>query len=184
MDSESSLRGRLLIASPALLDPNFRRSVVLVAEHNDEGALGLVLSRPTSIPVSEAAPALVPLVQGDDLIFWGGPVQPEAVTVLAELDDPSAAALLVDGDVGFLPAGADPGEIADAARRKRVYAGYAGWSAGQLEEELEEEAWIVSPPGDGELFSDEPAGLWASVLRRMGGQYALLATMPLDPSVN
>lgn len=104
--------------------------------------------------------------------------------MLAELDDPSAAALLVDGDVGFLPADADPGEVADAARRKRVYAGYAGWSAGQLEEELEEEAWIVSPPGDGELFSDQPSGLWASVLRRMGGQYALLATMPIDPSVN
>ena len=179
-----NLRGQLLVASPALVDPNFRRTVVLIAEHNDEGALGLVLCRPTQITVAEAAPPLVELVSAEETIFWGGPVQPEAVTVLAELAHPEGAALLVDGDIGFLPADTDPAEMSSQTKRARVFAGYAGWAPGQLEAELEEDSWIVEEPEPGEIFCADPATLWSAVLKRMGGQYALLSTMPLDPSVN
>ena len=184
MDPELSLRGRLLIASPTLVDPNFRRTVVLVAEHNDEGALGIVLTRPTAVEVAEAAPGLVPLVDPGQRVYWGGPVQPEAVTVLAELVDPENAAFVVEGDIGFLPSDTDPGLVADAARRTRVYAGYAGWAPGQLESELDGDSWIVEEPAPGEIFSDDPSTLWTSVLKRMGGQFAVLAFMPIDPSVN
>jgi putative transcriptional regulator len=107
------------------------------------------------------------------------------VTVLAEFDDPAEAAHLVLGDVGFVPADADLGRLALVTRRARVFAGYAGWSAGQLEAELEEEGWLVladTRPDD--LFGPDPDGLWSAVLRRQGGRLALVARMPEDPSLN
>ena len=105
--------------------------------------------------------------------------------VLAEWADPAQAVVLVDGDLGFVPGDAeDPDALAAAIRRSRVYAGHAGWGPGQLEEELAEEAWIVETPLREELFSDDSEGLWAAVLRRMGREFALLSTMPPDPSLN
>ena len=184
MDPEESLRGQLLIASPALLDPNFARTVVLVVEHNDEGAMGVVLNRPTTASVAEAVPALEDLVDDDEPIFAGGPVEPAAVVVLAEFDDTEAAAALVFGDLGFLRADADPSVLESAARRFRVFAGYAGWGAGQLEAELALPSWFVETPELEDVFSDDPEHLWNAVLRRKGGQFALIATMPPDPSLN
>ena len=138
-----SLRGKLILAGPALKDPNFERTVVLITEHNDDGAMGLVLNRPSEASVEDAVPDLTWVAEGGDAVFVGGPV-----------------------------------------RRARVYAGHSGWGPGQLEAELAEEAWIVEAPQRGELFSDEPEGLWAAVLRRMGREFALLSTMPPDPSLN
>jgi putative transcriptional regulator len=178
-----SLRGHLLVASPALIDPNFARTVVLVSEHTDEGAMGLVLNRPSEVAVSAAVPHLAALVGTDDLVYVGGPVQGEAVLALAELDDPAEAAAVAFGDVGFLRADVDPQEIL-GVRRARVYAGYAGWGAGQLESELEEGAWIVEAAEPGDVFAADADGLWSAVLRRKGGSYAVLAMMPPDPSVN
>src|SRR3954452_10878434 len=97
-----SLRGQLLVAGPQLLDPNFVRTVVLIGEHNEEGALGVVLNRPSETTVTEAVPDLAELVDADDAVHVGGPVQPSAVLVLAEFDDPEEASQLVVGDVGFL----------------------------------------------------------------------------------
>jgi len=179
-----SLRGNVLVASPGLLDPNFHRAVLLLVEHGEEGALGVVLNRPSSAEVTEAAPPLAELVDPGDVIHVGGPVDPEAVLILAELEDPSEAASLVFDDVGLLAAEGDPALWAAAARRARVFAGYAGWAAGQLEGELEEEAWILEPARAGDVFTHAPEDLWAEVLRRKGGQYELLARMPPDPSVN
>ncbi len=139
-----SLRGRLLVASPSLIDPNFHRTVVLVTEHVAEGAMGLVLNRPSAVAAADAVPHLEGLVEPDDPVYLGGPVQPSAVVALAQLEDPSEAAAIVFDDVGFLPADADPDRFADSARRVRAFAGYAGWGPGQLEAELEESAWIVS----------------------------------------
>jgi putative transcriptional regulator len=184
VEPDDSLRGQLLVASPALLDPNFARTVVLVVEHNDEGAMGIVLSRPSSAPVAEAVPPLEELVADDEPVFVGGPVEPAAVVVLAEFEDPEAAAVLVFGDLGFLRSDADPSVLESAARRFRVFAGYSGWGAGQLEAELEEPSWIVEPPELEDVFTDDPEHLWNTVLRRKGGQFALLATMPPDPSMN
>jgi len=179
----SSLRGQLLIASPALVDPNFHRTVVLVAEHNDEGALGLVLNRPSEAAVSDVAPALTAFVDGDETIHLGGPVERSGVMLLAEFDDPAQAARVVFDEVGFLAAGPDAGE-APATRRVRVFAGHSGWGAGQLEAELEREDWILESALRSDVFSDAPRSLWNSVLARKGGSFALVARMPPDPSMN
>jgi putative transcriptional regulator len=112
-------------------------------------------------------------------------VAPSGVIVLAEWTEPERAVALVDDDLGFVPGDlADTDAIAAAIVRARVYAGHAGWGPGQLEEELAEEAWIVESPLREELFSEQPEGLWAAVLRRMGREFALLSTMPPDPSLN
>ena len=173
-----TLRGRLLVAAPILRDPNFHRTVVLVAEHTEEGAMGLVLNRPTETPVGTALPELTPIAGDDDPVYVGGPVALESVLAVAELDDPDDASELLFEAVGFVQ---DPDV---AVLRGRVFVGYAGWSAGQLEEELEEESWLVLPAETDDLFSDDPDGLWSAVLRRQGGPYALLSRMPLDPSLN
>ena len=180
-----SLRGKLLLAGPTLKDPNFDRTVILITEHTDEGAMGLVLNRPSEAVLGEAVPDLAWAVDGGDPVYVGGPVAPTGVIVLAEWVDPSLAVVLVEDDLGFVPGDAeDTDALAAAIRRARVYAGHAGWGPGQLEAELAEEAWIVEPPLREELFSPEPDGLWSAVLRRMGREFALLSTMPPDPSLN
>ncbi len=180
-----SLRGKLLLASPTLLDPNFVRTVVLIAEHTEEGAMGLVLNRPAASTVIEAVPDLAWLTGGDEQVYVGGPVAETAVIVLAEFDRPDVAGALVEDDLGFIGTDADdPEALEGAIRRARVFAGHAGWGPGQLEGELEEEAWIVEAPIPPELFPDDPATLWSDVLERKGGEYALVARMPEDPSVN
>jgi putative transcriptional regulator len=181
-----NLRGQLLIAGATMLDPNFARTVILIAEHSeDEGAMGIVLSRPSEAPVGDAIPGLADLVDEDAFVHVGGPVQPSAVTALAEFDDPDEAATIVFGDVGFIKGDEDITLIAGSIRRARIYAGYAGWTAGQLEAELEQDDWIIHKhPIADDVFSDEPEELWSTVLRRKGGRYALVARMPLDPSVN
>jgi putative transcriptional regulator len=180
---EDSLRGKLLVASPALVDPNFARSVILITEHNEDGAMGIVLNRPAGAAVEDVAPELA-AVTGDGPVFIGGPVQPQALVVLAEFSDPEAAAWIVVADVGFVAAEADRNDLERAIRRGRVYAGYSGWGEGQLEAELDEDSWIVEPPLPAELFPEDPESLWNDVLARKGGQYALIARMPEDPSVN
>ena len=178
-----SLRGKLLIASPALTDPNFARSVVLMTEHSDEGAMGIVLNRPADAEARELLPAIEHIAH-DDPLFIGGPVQPQAVVLLAEFADPSAAAWIVVADVGLASAEADFEELGDSVRRGRFYAGYSGWGPGQLEMELEIDSWIVEPPLPAELFPDDPESLWSDVLERKGGSYALISRMPDDPSLN
>ncbi len=182
-ERDESLRGKLLIASPALGDPNFARSVVLITEHGEEGAMGIVLNRPSETAVDEVAPELTSIAAAE-AVFVGGPVQPQALVVLAEFNDPRAAAWIVVADVGFVAADTDRGELESVIRRGRVYAGYSGWGAEQLEAELEEEAWIVEAPLPAELFADRPEALWQDVLTRKGGEFALVARMPEDPSLN
>ena len=179
-----SLKGKLLLASPALFDPNFRRTVVLVTEHTEEGAAGLVLNRASEMPVLEAVPNLALLVDDEALVYVGGPVEQSAVLVLAEFDDPEDAAILVVDDVGFVPGDGDFSVLAGATRRVRVFAGYAGWGPGQLEAELEESSWIVEAPSGVDLFPEPQTDLWGATLRRKGGIYRVVALMPEDPSRN
>jgi putative transcriptional regulator len=178
-----TLQGHLLIASPSLLDPNFRRAVVLVTEHTDEGAAGLVLNRPSPASVTELVPQLEELAEDEDQVWLGGPVQPDAVLVLGEFVDPDDAAVPLFGSLGF-PSLDEPEEVVPATTRRRVFAGYAGWGAGQLEDELERDDWIVEPALNDDAFTDAPDNLWADVLRRKGGIYELVSRMPEDPSVN
>jgi putative transcriptional regulator len=174
-----SLQGQLLISSPLLHDPNFRRTVVLMTHHDEEGAMGLVLSRPSEIRVSDAVPELAEL-PGDELVYVGGPVQPEAVVVLVEHE--SEPELPIVGNIAFMQADADVVELDSI--RARVFAGYSGWGPGQLEGELEESSWIVVPAEPDDAFAPDPDELWRAVLHRKGGKFALIATMPYDPKLN
>ena len=176
-----SLRGSLLIAAPQLLDPNFRRTVVLIADHGEEGAMGVILNRPSGMTVADAAPDLEPMVGPGTPIFSGGPVQPTSGVVLAEVaeaDEP------VFGDVVLVPGLGELADVIDGAGSIRVFAGYAGWGPGQLDGELEREDWYLEPALASDVFSEDPEALWGSVLERKGGQYALLARLPEDPSLN
>jgi putative transcriptional regulator len=176
-----SLRGSLLIAGPQLLDPNFRRTVVLVADHGEEGAMGVILNRPSGMTVADAAPDLEPLIGPDAPIFAGGPVQPTSGVVLAEVAEADEA---VFGDIVLVPGLGELADVVDDAGNIRVFAGYAGWGPGQLDGELERDDWIVEPAQPADVFSEEPEALWGAVLERKGGQYALVARMPEDPSQN
>ena len=176
------LQGKLLVSSPSLLDPNFRKTVVLIAHHDEEGALGLVLSRPSDVAAVEAVPVLDGLPGADDPVFVGGPVQPEAFMVLAEFEDvDEAAAPIIDG-LGFMPADAEPSDL--AIKRLRLFAGYSGWGSGQLEDELEEDSWIVVDAAAEDAFADDPDVLWRTVLQRKGGPFSLMENMPFDPGLN
>jgi putative transcriptional regulator len=178
-----SLRGRLLVANGSLYDPNFRQAVILLIEHSTEGAIGVILNRPASITVADAAPAFAALAGPTDPIFMGGPVQRDAALVVAEAHDPDVLSSVVFGRVGVFGRGPDephpPGIV-----RSRVFAGYAGWGGGQLEGELEDSSWILDDATPEDVFSQEPEKLWMAVLRRKGGPFAMLATMPYDPSHN
>ncbi|HEY3264002.1 MAG TPA: YqgE/AlgH family protein [Actinomycetota bacterium] len=177
------LAGKLLIAGPALWDPNFRRTVVLVGHHGDQGAVGVVLNRATEVSVEEAAPPLRPLVEPEAPLFIGGPVQPSAAVVLADFEHPEVARVIAFGSIGFLPDEVEAGE-GEGVRRARVFAGHAGWGPGQLEAELDEGSWIVEPATEDDVFTDEPDRLWERVLRRKGHKFDLLRTMPVDPASN
>ena len=135
-----SLRGQLLVAGPDLLDPNFRRSVLLVGEHGEQGAMGVILNRPSPVSVADAVPPLAELVDDEELVHVGGPVQPQAIVVLGDFREPDEAAALVLGSIGFLPAEIESADDVSSLSRARVFAGYAGWVPGQLESEIEEES--------------------------------------------
>ena len=172
-----SLRGHLLIAAPSLFD-YFRRTVVLVLEHTPDGAMGVVLGRETETRVADAVPALAELPGANEVVYLGGPVAPESLVALGDFEDPGEAGTQVIGSLGTL----DPDGDNESLRRLRVFAGYAGWGPGQLDDELEQEAWIVAPAEPGDPFYD--GDLWPVALERKGGGYSLLATMPADPSLN
>jgi putative transcriptional regulator len=179
-----SLRGQLLIAGPRLVDPNFHRSVVLVCAHSEEGALGLIVNRPTDVAAGDAVPELAGILGTGEPLWTGGPVQPQSIVLLAELDEIPDEALMVAGDVGLVLQGTDLGDLETTARRARAFLGYAGWGPGQLDGEMESGDWIVAPADPDDAFTEDADALWGQALARKGGEYALLATMPPDPSVN
>jgi putative transcriptional regulator len=179
-----SLRGQLIVAGPTLLDPNFHRTVVLVVEHEAEGAMGLVLNRPSPIPAEQAIPELGGALDPDERLWMGGPVQTTSVVVLADFAGTGLRQMPVLGDVGLVLPESDLDEVGTAVRRARPFLGFAGWGPGQLDAELEGDDWIIAEFDPADAFTDDPEGLWSRVLGRKGGAYALLATMPPDPSVN
>ncbi len=174
---DDSLSGKLLIAAPSLHD-FFRRTVVLMVEHNEHGAFGVVLNRPSEASVAEVVPSLAPYADDGQVVWIGGPVATDTAVALGRFDDPNAAAGLVVGDLGVI----DPDAPSEELRELRVYAGHAGWGPGQLESEIEEEAWIIEPASPDDPF--RAGDLWSYLLGRRGGEYALLARMPEDPSMN
>jgi putative transcriptional regulator len=184
-DPEPLLKGRLLVAAPPLHDPNFFRTVVLLLDHDDHGALGLVLNRPGELVACDVVPRLAPLLDDEAILYVGGPVQQDGVIGLAEYLDPAAfGAQPVVGPVGVLDADLEPDELTDGIARVRAFQGYAGWGPGQLEAELSEEAWILAPAHAADAFDDDPGTLWRRALERLGGRYTMVARMPEDPGVN
>jgi putative transcriptional regulator len=177
-----STAGQLLIAGPGLVDPNFFRTVVLIVEHSDEGALGLVLNRPSETAVGEAVSELDELLDPDEPLYIGGPVQPSSLIILADFEDAEEAALVAFDEVGVVAGGAD--QTPPAVKQSRAFVGHSGWGPGQLNGEIDRGDWILEPAVREDAFTDEPLGLWEAVLTRKGGSYALIARMPPDPSVN
>jgi putative transcriptional regulator len=188
-----TLTGCLLVATPLLSDPNFRRAVVLVVEDEpEEGTLGVVLNRPTATPVGQVLASWTDLVTAPPVVFEGGPVSPDSALGLAmvpvEEDEPVGWRAL-DGmtppsELGLVDLDAPPQLLAGGIASLRVFAGYAGWSPGQLRSEISEGAWYVLPAEPADAFAAEPEQLWQVVLRRAGGSLALVATYPEDPAQN
>jgi putative transcriptional regulator len=142
------------------------------------------LNRPSEVTVGEAVPQLEQTVSEDEPVYLGGPVQPSSIVFLAEFLDPTPAGLLVLGRIGFPAPDAPLDELTEATARRRVFAGYAGWSEGQLEAELDQGDWIAHSAVPDDVFTEVPDELWSTVLTRKGGNYALIARMPPDPSLN
>jgi putative transcriptional regulator len=182
-----SLTGRLLVATPALRDPNFERTVVLLVAHEEGGALGVVLNRATEVPVAEVLGSWGSLAGEPSVVFEGGPVQPEAAICLARTR-PGIDALngfnRVAGAVGTVDLSGDPDMLRDGVLGVRVFAGYAGWRPGQLENEISGGSWFVFDALPGDAFAHRPDDLWSMVLRRQGGLMAAVAHYPSDPSLN
>lgn len=177
--------GRLLVAEPLLGDPNFHRSVVLVIEHSADGALGLVLNRPTDLLVAEALPEWRHLASDPAVLHVGGPVEERSGWCLARVVDPRREGFVpVLGDLCLLDLSVDPLLFAEDVRDLRLYAGYSGWGPGQLDEELADEAWFVVDADAADPFVPDGEALWSRILARQGGSLARLAQFPRDPSLN
>jgi putative transcriptional regulator len=187
------LTGRLLVATPELGEGPFERSVVLVLDHDEGGALGVVINRPTEVDVAEVLPAWQPLTSDPGVLFQGGPVALDSALGLALLpptasDEEPLGWRRVVGRLGLVDLDTPPEVLAAELSRLRIFAGYAGWAGGQLEDELAEGAWyVVQASADGafaDAFSTEPDTLWRAVLRRQGGDLAMVSTYLADPSLN
>jgi putative transcriptional regulator len=182
----TSLKGRLLVATPALGEGIFDRSVVLIIEHDDtEGAFGVVLNRPSTTDVEGALPEWAGLAASPPVVFVGGPVSPEAAICLAGVSRAYAKGWVpVVGAIGAVDLSQDTDVLAGAVDEVRLFAGYAGWTTGQLEDEIEAGAWFVVDPLEGDVLNDEPESLWQRVLRRQRGRLAMFADYPEDPTTN
>jgi putative transcriptional regulator len=181
-----SLTGRLLIATPALGDANFARAVVLLLDHDEDGALGVVVNRPTSVDVAEILPSWQPYASGPGVVFQGGPVALDSALALGAVpgDGEPLGWRRVVGRLGLVDLDAPPELLAAELGAMRIFAGYAGWGAGQLEDELHQGAWYVVEAEPGDAFSTQPQRLWRAVLRRQRGELAMLSTYPDDPALN
>ncbi len=183
---DRSRAGELLVATPGLLDPHFRRTVVLVLRHDDDGALGVVLNRPLEVAVGVALPAWHDAVAPPAALFQGGPVGLEGALGLATLT-PSADEPFVDrmvGPFGLVDLDADPADGLPGVTGVRVFVGHSGWSAGQLDDEVAAGDWYVLAADPADVITPEPGLLWRRVLRRQGGSLAIVSTFPEDPSLN
>ena len=184
------LKGRLLVATPTVGDPNFAGTVVLMLEHSDEGAMGVVLNRPSDIEVSDHLPGWTEVVVPPSVVFLGGPVSPNAALCLARVDADLDRAAMGDGfdplvgQVGTVDLSLDPGHAAPGVAQVRLFAGYSGWASGQLEAEIAEGGWFVVDADPCDALSPVPDDLWRDVLRRQDGTLSLFADYPPDPSMN
>jgi putative transcriptional regulator len=178
--------GQLILATPRLLDPNFARAVILILDHDDDGALGVVLNRPSGLPVRAVLPSWAEAVSEPQMLFAGGPVAPDSALALALCIGvgPSAGFKRLVGDYGLVDLDSDPDTVLPDLAGVRIFSGYAGWGAGQLEEEIDEGSWYVVSPVPSDVLHRQPDQLWRAVLRRQPGELAYVANYPSDPTMN
>jgi putative transcriptional regulator len=187
MSERPALRGRLLVAAPALREPAFHRTVILLLDHGDHGALGVVLNRPSPVDVGTILPAWYAHVTDPAAVFVGGPVGQDSAMGVVVLVPGAGATADVDamtGPFGLVDLDADPATVTPYVRGVRVFAGYAGWGTDQLEGEVAERSWFVVDALPDDLLTREPTGLWRRVLRRQGGDLAIVSTFAEDASLN
>lgn len=185
--ANGSLKGKLLVATPALREPTFGKTVIVLLEHGAEaGALGVVVNRPTDVPVADVVPPVADLVSPPDVLFAGGPVSPQTAIALANTTPAARGEGLapVIPPLATVDLDADPALLAASLRSLRVFSGYAGWSPGQLEAEIAEGSWYVIESLPDDPFVADPSQLRAVVLRRQGWPLAAAAHSPLDPALN
>jgi putative transcriptional regulator len=179
--------GQLLVATPLLNDTNIAETVVLLMDSDENGAHGVVLNRPSTVPVVDVLESWAPVVAQPDVLFQGGPVSTEgalAVGRLRSVDDAPIGFREVADDLGVIDLDT-PVELVDGSLAGlRIYAGYSGWGAGQLESEVEEGSWYVVPSIPPDCFRDDTVSLWRDVLRRQPGELAWHSTRPVDPDLN
>ncbi|GAA1964272.1 YqgE/AlgH family protein [Nocardioides panacihumi] len=179
--------GMLLVATPVLLDPNFADTVVLLLDVDEEGALGVVLNRPSPVSVAEVLGQWSAAVAEPHVLFHGGPVGTDAALAVALLRDPADVPVgfrAVRGSLGLLDLDTPTELLAGSLAGLRIFAGYAGWSPGQLEVEVDEGSWYVVPAEALDAFRGDTAALWRDVLRRQPGELAWHSTRPVDPELN
>ena len=185
--TEPPSAGRLLVATPDLRDPSFRGAVVLLLDHDEDGTLGVILNRPTAVMVSSVLPAWSTTVAPPEVLFEGGPVSRDSALAVARVPvsepDPVGFRRIV-GDLGILDLDTPTDVISDALTGMRVFAGYSGWGAGQLDGEIEEQAWYVVDASPADVFAPEAPRLRHEVLRRQPGELAWVSTRPEDPHHN
>lgn len=185
--SDGHTTGRLLVATPQIEEGVFRRSVVLMLHHDDDGAQGVVLNRPIDADVDAVLPGWEEHASRPAKVFQGGPVQLDSalglVAVPGDSPEPTGVKRLF-GSVALVDLDTPPVLVADGLAGLRIFAGYAGWSAGQLEGEIATGSWYVVDTEGGDAFTDEPAGLWRRVLRRQPVPLRWLAWYPSDPGLN
>ena len=180
-----SCRGRLLVATPPLADPNFDRTVVYMLEHTPDGAVGVVLNRPTEESTPDEIDRWGAWLTAPSVLFYGGPVEPDALIALGRMhSDIDDGWTRVVGDLGSVDLTGDPGILAAGVTAMRVFRGYSGWGPMQLDDELGEGTWMVFAAESGDVFASDPAALWREVVRRQGGRTAWLANAPDDLSTN
>ena len=185
--TQDALVGRLIVATPALQDPNFERTVVLMISHEAGGSLGVVLNRATEVPVSEVLGDWCDLTPEPSVLFEGGPIQPEAALALGWLREDTkeqSGFKPFAGRLGTLDLASDPSAMSPAVDGVRVFAGYASWGPRQLKGEIEDGAWMVFDSLPGDPFGSRPDDLWSMVWKRQGGLLAAVAQYPADPSMN
>jgi putative transcriptional regulator len=178
--------GMLLVATPALLDPNFADTVVLLLDVDDQGALGVVLNRPSGVRVAEVLEGWGDVVAEPDVLFQGGPVSTQGALAVATLrteDDVPVGFRAVDGRLGLVDLDTPPELLEGSLEGVRIFAGYAGWGAEQLDVEIEEGSWYVLPAQVPDVFRVDPHELWRDVLRRQPGELAWHSTRPFDPDL-
>jgi putative transcriptional regulator len=183
-----SLTGRLLVATPRMLDPTFARTVVYIVRHDGDGALGIVLNRPSEVTVASALESWADVATAPAQVFLGGPVSvQEAVLGIARARDVAASGdgwQALTGTIGSVDLDRAPVDLPVGLSAFRLFAGYSGWGARQLESELARDDWFTVDLQPEDVFTDAPDTLWRSVLRRQGGELAVAANFPLDPSTN